>query len=54
MQVNWKGVFPAVTTKFTADDKLDFDNIGKNFQAQLDAGRGRYHHRRLIGRSQYA
>ena len=38
MQVAWKGVYPAVTTKFTADDKLDFDAIGKNFQAQLDAG----------------
>ena len=35
---NWEGVYPAVTTKFTADDKLDFDAIGKNFQAQMDAG----------------
>lgn len=38
MKINWKGVYPAVTTKFTADDKLDFEGIGKNFQAQLDAG----------------
>ena len=34
----WEGVYPAVTTKFTADDKLDFDAIGTNFQAQIDAG----------------
>ena len=38
MHVNWTGVYPAVTTKFTADDKLDFVAIGKNFQAQMDAG----------------
>ena len=38
MKINWKGVYPALTTKFTADDKLDFDAIGKNYQAQLDAG----------------
>ena len=38
MTINWKGVYPAVTTKFKADDTLDFDAIGKNFQAQLDAG----------------
>jgi len=34
----WKGVFPAVTTKFTADDKLDFDGFDKNIGAQLEAG----------------
>jgi 1-pyrroline-4-hydroxy-2-carboxylate deaminase len=38
MTVNWQGVYPAVTTKFTANDALDFAMIGKNFQAQLDAG----------------
>ena len=38
MKINWHGVYPALTTKFTADDKLDFDAIGKNYQAQLDAG----------------
>ena len=38
MKVNWQGVYPATTTKFTADDKLDFDAIGKNFQAQMDGG----------------
>ena len=38
MKITWTGVYPALTTKFTADDKLDFDAIGKNYQAQLDAG----------------
>jgi 4-hydroxy-tetrahydrodipicolinate synthase len=36
--ITWKGIFPAVTTKFTSDDKLDFDTFGKNLDAQLDAG----------------
>src|SRR6185436_19566149 len=34
----WKGVFPALTTKFTADDKLDLKLFEKNLEAQLDAG----------------
>ncbi len=38
MKITWQGVYPALTTKFTSDDKLDFDAIGKNYQAQLDAG----------------
>lgn len=38
MQVNWQGVMPAVTTKFTADDKLDLVNFEKNIKAQLEAG----------------
>lgn len=38
MSIQWKGVFPALTTKFTADDKLDFDLFEKNLNAQLDAG----------------
>ncbi len=38
MQVEWKGVFPAVTTKFTADDQLDLPLFEKNLQAQLEAG----------------
>jgi 4-hydroxy-tetrahydrodipicolinate synthase len=29
---------PAVTTKFTADDRLDLENFKINLQAQLDAG----------------
>jgi len=38
MQVEWKGVFPAVTTKFTADDQLDLPLFEKNLLAQLEAG----------------
>jgi dihydrodipicolinate synthase/N-acetylneuraminate lyase len=38
MSIQWKGVMPAVTTKFTADDKLDFNMFGVNVKAQLDAG----------------
>ena len=34
----WKGVFPAVTTKFTDDDELDFDGFDKNIEAQIEAG----------------
>ena len=29
---------PAITTKFTDDDKLDLDLFNKNINAQLDAG----------------
>ncbi|WP_026109803.1 dihydrodipicolinate synthase family protein [Flavobacterium sp. WG21] len=38
MSIQWKGVMPAVTTKFTADDKLDFGMFEVNLQAQLEAG----------------
>ena len=38
MSIQWKGVMPAVTTKFTADDKLDFDMFEVNVKAQLEAG----------------
>lgn len=38
MAIEWKGVFPALTTKFTNDDKLDFAMFEKNLKAQLDAG----------------
>lgn len=34
----WNGVYPALTTKFTADDKLDLPLFNKNLKAQLDAG----------------
>ena len=34
----WKGVFPALTTKFNADDTLDFKLFEKNLNAQLSAG----------------
>jgi 1-pyrroline-4-hydroxy-2-carboxylate deaminase len=38
MEFKWKGVFPAVTTKFTADDQLDFEAFDVNLKAQLEAG----------------
>lgn len=38
MAVSWQGIYPALTTKFTADDKLDFPLFEKNLKAQLDAG----------------
>jgi dihydrodipicolinate synthase/N-acetylneuraminate lyase len=38
MKIEWKGVMPAVTTKFTSDDKLDLEMFKVNLQAQLDAG----------------
>lgn len=38
MLFTWKGVFPALTTKFTADDKLDLPLFAKNLDAQLAAG----------------
>lgn len=36
--MNWNGVLPALTTKFTADDALDLPAFAHNLQAQLDAG----------------
>jgi len=38
MTLNWEGVMPAVTTKFTDDDQLDFETFEKNLNAQLEAG----------------
>ncbi|SDD70907.1 4-hydroxy-tetrahydrodipicolinate synthase [Mucilaginibacter pineti] len=34
----WKGVMPAVTTKFTDNDELDFEAFDVNLNAQLEAG----------------
>lgn len=34
----WTGVFPALTTKFNANDSLDLKLFEKNLQAQLAAG----------------
>jgi 4-hydroxy-tetrahydrodipicolinate synthase len=34
----WTGVLPAVTTKFTADDRLDVAEMERCFKFQLDAG----------------
>ncbi|HEX7846379.1 MAG TPA: dihydrodipicolinate synthase family protein [Chitinophagaceae bacterium] len=38
MSFEWKGVFPALTTKFTKDDDLDLPLFEKNLQAQFAAG----------------
>lgn len=34
----WKGIFPALTTKFTANDELDLELFAKNLHAQMEAG----------------
>ena len=36
--MKWEGVMPAVTTKFTSDDELDFEMFNKNIIAQIEAG----------------
>jgi len=38
MRISWNGVFPALTTKFTANDTLDLVLFGTNLDAQVDAG----------------
>ena len=38
MSVIWKGVFPAVTTKFNDQDEIDYAAFDKNIEAQLEAG----------------
>jgi 4-hydroxy-tetrahydrodipicolinate synthase len=38
MPIKWKGIFPALTTKFTNDDELDLPLFDKNLNAQLAAG----------------
>ncbi|HUB59962.1 MAG TPA: dihydrodipicolinate synthase family protein [Puia sp.] len=38
MRINWNGVYPAVTTKFTANDTLDLPAFGANLDAQVQAG----------------
>jgi 4-hydroxy-tetrahydrodipicolinate synthase len=34
----WTGVFPAVTTKFTGDDRLDHQEMERCFALQIEAG----------------
>jgi len=38
MKVQWKGVMPAVTTKFNEDDTLDLRMFRTNIEAQIHAG----------------
>lgn len=34
----WQGIFPAVTTKFTADDRLDIAEMERCYAMQVEAG----------------
>ncbi|MFY0603111.1 MAG: dihydrodipicolinate synthase family protein [Flavobacteriaceae bacterium] len=38
MSIAWKGIMPAVTTKFSKDDTLDLKMFETNIKVQLDAG----------------
>lgn len=38
MDFEWKGVFPALLTPFTADDRIDLNMYEKNLAAQVEAG----------------
>ena len=38
MNIQWQGIMPAVTTKFTKEDTLDLAHFEVNIQAQLNAG----------------
>lgn len=38
MKFDWKGVMPAVTTKFTNEDTLDLPLFEHNIKAQMEAG----------------
>jgi len=38
MQVDWKGVYPAVTTKFKKNESIDFENFERGIDAQIQAG----------------
>jgi 4-hydroxy-tetrahydrodipicolinate synthase len=38
MSINWSGVMPAVTTKFTDQDELDLNMFELNINAQIEAG----------------
>jgi len=37
-QLSWNGVYPAVTTKFTADGRLDLEAFIKGINYQIEAG----------------
>jgi 4-hydroxy-tetrahydrodipicolinate synthase len=38
MNVNWHGVFPAITTQFRDDQSLDLDATGRHLEAMIAAG----------------
>jgi len=38
MKVNWKGVFPAITTQFRPDESIDIEATVRHLEAMIDAG----------------
>lgn len=38
VKVNWKGVYPALTTKFKDDDSLDLEQFKKHLEFQIQSG----------------
>jgi 4-hydroxy-tetrahydrodipicolinate synthase len=38
MKVNWKGVFPAITTQFRSDESLDLEGTARHLEKMIDAG----------------
>ena len=38
MKPTWNGIYPALTTKFTDDYKVDIPSCIKNVEAQINAG----------------
>ena len=38
VNTDWSGIFPALTTKFTADDQLDLKLMERHFSSQIKAG----------------
>lgn len=37
-KIDWRGVFPALTTKFNASGDIDWDAMARHLEFQLDAG----------------
>jgi dihydrodipicolinate synthase/N-acetylneuraminate lyase len=38
MNVNWRGVFPAITTQFHSDQSLNLEGTARHLEAMIDAG----------------
>lgn len=38
MKIDWRGVFPAVTTPMTPDGALDFEALGRHLEVLLESG----------------
>ena len=38
MKVNWRGVFPAITTQFHADQSLNLEGTARHLEAMISAG----------------